>query len=231
MTTQYDPREIAASIDEMWWPELDQLASNILGAMLGTAEAGGASLELRVSTGKAQGSAPRGDVSLADHWRPRIESASAEDLQDHANGQAPRRTRTQVVLAAVALWETHHRSLRLPGATEGDGMDLDREERITSEYAGYDPHTVAALETARGGWVTAAAVRRCRRANDRHPDTGNPVAKKGEERAAEALRLRYEPDHNGKQRSYRDIARILGCAPSTVMTMLPKEATIDSQAA
>lgn len=223
MTRQYDPREIAANIDEMWWPELDQLAHQIVGAMQTVAEASSSALRGRVSTGKPEGSAPNGDVSLVDHWRPRIEAATIDDLADTANGQAPRRYRTQILLAAVALWEVRHRSLRLPGPGEGDDLDLDREERIATAYEGHDPHTVAALETARGGWVTAGAVRSCRRNNDRHPDTGASVPARGQERAAEALRLRYQPRADGKPHSLADIGRILGCAPSTVMRLLPAE--------
>jgi hypothetical protein len=228
---QFDPNVIAKAIDEMWWPELDQLYPQLLNAMEMTAEASGASLELRVNSGKPGGSPPTGDVSLVDHWRPRIQAAVIDDLADDANGQAPRRLRTVVLCAAVALWEVQHRSIREPGPEDATDLDIDREERMATAYEGFSPHTVAALETARGGFVTASAVRSCRRMNDRHPETGTVVPQRGAERAAEALRLRYELRPDGKSHSLADIGRILGCAPSTVMRMLPKETQLDQKEA
>ena len=216
----FHPIRIAESLQELHWVELDQVAPQIIMRMQTVAEAPGAPTGGRVSSGKPTGNAPRGETSLVDRHRPDIEAAILADLNDHDHGQEPRRYRQAVLRAAIGLYEARYGSLRAPGIPEAGTIDLEREERIATGYTGLPADVVAQLETAQGGWVLASAVRACRKRNERHPETGALDQRPRAELVDEAYRLRYEPDGQGRQRSYADIGRLLGYAPSTVMRWL-----------
>jgi hypothetical protein len=208
----FDPLKIAPDIAEMRWPELDQLANDILARMSLVAEAAGAPVQGRVSSGKPEGSAPHGDQALADEYADKIAVAAATDLAADPYGSVTTKFGWAVLAAATAL---HRVTKRGPASDDPDPdqAGVERHDAILVIYEGIDPHHAAALETARAGYVSAAAIRSCRRENARHGETGLPVPI-GPELRAEVRR------HNAAGHSLREIARRVDIGKTTVVRIL-----------
>lgn len=220
-----DPTEIARTVSELWWPELDRLSQRLLARMGLIAEAPGARLQPDlVHHGKPGSGRPHatpwhqdGSLSMRDHWEQRLARAADEDLA--TGDQAPRRLRQAVLRAAYDLRSVTHRPERAASTPSPDDAGPERDEWICSEaYLDLPPHVVAALESARAGWVSAEAIRRTRRANGLRPDNGQLAAAPADARAT-ALALRYEGV------SLREIARRLAVGKTTVARWVDEQPT------
>lgn len=220
-----DPTAIARNVCEMWWPELDRLSQRLLNRMALIAEAPGARLQPDlIHHGKAGGGRPHatpwhqdGSLSMRDHWERRLARAADEDLA--TADQVPRRLQQAVLRAAYDLRSVTHRPEREAATPSPDDAGPERDEWICSEaYLDLPPHVVAALESARAGWVSAEAIRRTRRANGLRPDNGQLAAAPADARAA-ALALRYEGV------SLREIARQLAVGKTTVARWVDEQPT------
>ncbi|MGE4424983.1 MAG: hypothetical protein AB7G37_00860 [Solirubrobacteraceae bacterium] len=232
MTDTFDPMQIARELPTMWWPELDALADQLVTRMTMTSEASGAPVGGRVSSGKPGSAAPHGQPALADEQRERLTVAATTDLEayyaavDAGEPQPePLRYRQAILRAAVALRQVTHRSDQTPNDLDASDTSVERTDWILATYEGLDPHYAAALETSRAGYVTAEVIRRVRRKNGRHRQTGESLPIEGDLRDAVLAAHRLDPD-----RSVRAIAADLDIGKSTVASIIAAARSADRAA-
>jgi hypothetical protein len=209
-----DPMHIAPTLKSMTWPELDQLAHQIIVRMTLLAEAPGAPVGGAVSSGKPGSAPPRGDLALADEHREHLDRASQRCLL--TPDEWPAAYAKAIVRAAVALATARGGGRAVSGDDPNEVTDRERIDWIIDTYEGYDPHYAAAIESARGGWITADAIRSARRANARHGETGLTVPVGDELKAL----VRREIAAGTSQ---RDIARRFDIGKGTVHRILSEE--------
>lgn len=208
-----DPLTIAPALKAMTWPELDQLAHQIIARMTLLAEAPGAPVGGMVSHGKPGSAPPRGDLALADEHREHLDLAAQRCL---ATPEAyPTAYARAIVRAAIALKMAKGGRL-IEHVDPNVVTDRERIDWIIETYEGYDPHDAAAFETARAGFITAEAIRAARHANARHRETGLPVP------VGDALRaLVVAEDVAGTPQ--REMARRFDISQTTVRRILAEE--------
>lgn len=183
-----DPYALAQSVRDLPQADLEEHARQILAAFRSTAEAPGVRLVAdQIAHHKPGSSAPRSTPmcpcrcpSQRDHWEKRLNIAVARDAERaiERDEQPPvfRQFRAELLQAAWDLESTRRAPRRPTDATEVE-TPSERDEWIVTAYVGMPAEVAAIMESRRTGFrIDERAMQRTRKANDRDPHTGEPIA-------------------------------------------------------
>lgn len=231
-----DPERLSRVVDGLPWRELEQLANEVLGALLLIVESNGAQRrDVSIARTHPGSTAPPASPmcrcecpSRRDHWDGQLRQARDADVAAAHAGEAPtpRRFAGAIVRAAEDLRLARRGPRERPTEAEiSTHRGPERVDYVLERWAGIPAARAAVLESARAGHVDAAAIRRIRSTNGYGIELGEP-------RAPDADLEDQVLTLHRMGRSDREIAVELDMGSSSVSRMLKgKRSAVGAQAA